>query len=87
MYGTVTLVSGTIPHQIEFATSKMARTAMYTGLQLGFPGKEDKTVTFRVCNTHLESLMLTKTREHQMRVIADLVNGELIARGTGSGRY
>jgi tyrosyl-DNA phosphodiesterase 2 len=78
MYGTVTLVSRTIPlvaaHQIEFATSKMARTAMYTDLQLGFPGKEDETVTFRVCNTHLESLMLTKTRDHQMRVIADLVN-------------
>lgn len=81
-YGTVTLVSRTVPvsnaFTIDFGNSQMRRNALFVDVKLcvpvspHMPQLSDGIVTVRIANTHLESLPAgEQARPLQMRLIAE----------------
>lgn len=81
-YGTVTLVSRTIPvsnaFTIDFGNSQMRRNALFVDVKLcvpvspHMPRLSNGIVTVRIANTHLESLPVGEpARPLQMRLIAE----------------
>lgn len=81
-YGTVTLVSRTVPvscaHTIEFSNSEFTRNALFVDVKLSVPSSyRPKLVTLRIGNTHLESLTRgTSKRPQQLELIADFLQEE-----------
>ncbi|KAH0833319.1 Endonuclease/exonuclease/phosphatase [Lanmaoa asiatica] len=81
-YGTVTLVSRTVPvcgaFTIDFSNSEMARNALFVDVKLAVPAPRhaarlsDGIVQVRIANTHLESLPQgSRARPEQLRIIAE----------------
>jgi len=100
-YNVVTLVSKSIPlvkaQSLVFGDSMMGRTALFVDLQLttnpvasekgeGDSKKKEKSVTFRVANTHLESLPVGWTaRPIQLAAIASMLEKDGIRGGVVCG--
>lgn len=81
-YGSVTLVSRTVPvcgaFTIDFSNSDMGRNALFVDVKLAVPAPRhaprlsDGIVQVRIANTHLESLPQgARARPEQLRLIAE----------------
>lgn len=95
-YGTVTLVSRTVPvsnaFTIEFGNSSMMRNAIFVDVKLSVPAPphtprlSDGVVTVRVANTHLESLPQgAAARPTQLRLISEALQEYELRGGVVAG--
>ncbi|KAI6099776.1 Endonuclease/exonuclease/phosphatase [Pisolithus sp. B1] len=95
-YGTVTLVSRTVPvsnaFTIEFGNSSMMRNAIFVDVKLGVPALphaprlSDGIVTVRIANTHLESLPRgAAARPMQLRLISEALQEYDLHAGVVAG--
>ncbi|KAL4074909.1 Endonuclease/exonuclease/phosphatase [Scleroderma yunnanense] len=95
-YGTVTLVSRTVPvsnaFTIDFGNSHMRRNALFVDVKLcvpvppHMPRLSDGIVTVRIANTHLESLPVgEEARPLQLRLIAEALQEYELRGGVVAG--
>ncbi|KAI6039904.1 Endonuclease/exonuclease/phosphatase [Pisolithus marmoratus] len=95
-YGTVTLVSRTVPlsnaFTIDFGNSSMWRNAIFVDLKLNVPALphtprlSDGIVTVRIANTHLESLPMGEAaRPMQLQLISEMLQEYDLRGGVVAG--